>query len=221
MYAKWTAKPITTYTVTFDSNGGNQISSQTVREGAKAIRPANPIRLGYTFSGWYTSDGQEFNFNTVITSNITLTAKWNENSKPTPVTPTPVIPTPVTPTPVTPTPVIPTPITPVPVIPTPVIPKPITPTPTTPEPTEPVPYEPNDPEPSEPFIRVLDKELPIITSEEFETEENLEHKHYTFVETHEMGYKVMDDDRIVKDLYKLLSKRTQDDKIIYKFKRTF
>ena len=221
LYAKWTAKPITTYTVTFDSNGGNQISSQTVREGAKAIRPANPIRLGYTFSGWYTSDGQEFNFNTVITSNITLTAKWNENSKPTPVTPTPVIPTPVTPTPVTPTPVIPTPITPVPVTPTPVIPKPITPIPTTPEPTEPVPYEPNDPEPSEPFIRVLDKELPIITSEEFETEENLEHKHYTFVETHEMGYKVMDDDRIVKDLYKLLSKRTQDDKTIYKFKRTF
>ena len=67
-----------TYTVTFDSNGGSSVPSQTVEKNAKATPPTDPTRNGYTFDGWYTtaSGGQKFDFNTTITGNITLYAHW-------------------------------------------------------------------------------------------------------------------------------------------------
>lgn len=67
-----------TYTITFDSNGGSLIASQTVEKNALATRPADPTRSGYTFIGWYTeaNGGQKFDFNTAITGNITLYANW-------------------------------------------------------------------------------------------------------------------------------------------------
>ena len=46
-------------------------------------------------------------------------------------------------------------------------------------------------------------------------------KKYTYVESHEMGYKNMNDARIVKDLYKVLSQRTEEEKLIYRYKRQF
>ena len=41
--------------------------------------PDNPTKDGYTFKGWYTDVNltNEFDFNTPITSNITLYAKWD------------------------------------------------------------------------------------------------------------------------------------------------
>ncbi len=68
------------YTVTFNSNGGTAVSSQTVKEGGKATKPANPTRNGYTFAGW-TLNGNAYDFNSKVNSNITLVAKWNENVK--------------------------------------------------------------------------------------------------------------------------------------------
>lgn len=65
------------YTVTFDSNGGSKIRSKRVGENGNVIKPNNPTREGYTFLGWYYND-EEFDFNTKITSDITLTAKWEE-----------------------------------------------------------------------------------------------------------------------------------------------
>lgn len=67
-----------TYTVTFDSNGGSSVVSQTVEKNARATQPTAPIRNGYTFDGWYTaaSGGQKFDFNIAITGNITLYAHW-------------------------------------------------------------------------------------------------------------------------------------------------
>ena len=41
--------------------------------------PTNPTRNGYTFDGWVTSSGASFNFNTKITSETTLYAKWTIN----------------------------------------------------------------------------------------------------------------------------------------------
>ena len=80
LHAKWIeiAKP--TYTVSFNSNGGNSVSSQTIEEGQTAAQPINPTRSGYDFSGWYSDSGltQSFNFNTAITNNITLYAKWTQ-----------------------------------------------------------------------------------------------------------------------------------------------
>ena len=65
------------YTITFDSNGGSAVRSKRVGENGSIIEPTPPIREGYTFLGWYLSD-EEFDFNTRITSDLTLTARWEE-----------------------------------------------------------------------------------------------------------------------------------------------
>ena len=79
----------TFYTVTFNSMGGTEVSSQRIESGKKATKPADPTKQAtetetYTFDNWYTStDGgttlseTAFDFNTAITDNITLYAKWN------------------------------------------------------------------------------------------------------------------------------------------------
>ena len=73
--------PVTSYTVTFDVNGGNEtIASQTVESGNKVTKPADPTKEGYTFAGWLLND-VEYDFNIVVTGNITLTASWTENSQ--------------------------------------------------------------------------------------------------------------------------------------------
>lgn len=66
------------YTVTFDSKGGTTISSQTVESGKKATKPTNPTKNGYTFVEW-TLNGKTYDFNSAVTSNITLVASWKEN----------------------------------------------------------------------------------------------------------------------------------------------
>jgi uncharacterized repeat protein (TIGR02543 family) len=68
------------YTVTFDSRGGSSVSSQEVEKDAKAVKPADPTRDGYTFTGWYTDEActEEFDFNTKITGDLTLYAGWEE-----------------------------------------------------------------------------------------------------------------------------------------------
>ena len=72
-----TTPQTTSYTVTFNAQGGSTVASQKVAKGAKATKPANPTRSGYAFSGWYTASGAAYNFNTAVTSNITLYAHWN------------------------------------------------------------------------------------------------------------------------------------------------
>lgn len=67
------------YTVTFNTDGGTAVESQTVDHGSKATKPANPTKTGYTFAGWYTEADTEFDFDTPITSPTTLYAKWNAN----------------------------------------------------------------------------------------------------------------------------------------------
>lgn len=72
IYAKWKAEP-TKYTVTF-KNGDTETSVKVV-ENEKVSKPADPKKDGYNFLGWYEGD-TIFDFNTAITGNKTLTAKW-------------------------------------------------------------------------------------------------------------------------------------------------
>ena len=65
------------YTITFDSNGGSEVRSKRVGENGNVIRPTDPTREGYKFVGWYLNN-EEFDFNTKITSDLTLTARWEE-----------------------------------------------------------------------------------------------------------------------------------------------
>ena len=67
-----TAKWVKQVTVTFDVEG---IEAQTFDIGGKATMPANPIKDQAIFAGWYLNE-TEFNFDTPVSENITLTAKW-------------------------------------------------------------------------------------------------------------------------------------------------
>ena len=65
------------FTVSFDSDGGEEVASQTVVEGSTATKPADPYKEGVFFAEWQL-DGKTFDFSTPITSNITLKATWSE-----------------------------------------------------------------------------------------------------------------------------------------------
>ena len=69
----------TTHTVTFDSNGGTEIASKEVVSGLKIKEPSTPTKDKYIFRGWYEEATfiTKFDFyNTPITSDMTLYAKW-------------------------------------------------------------------------------------------------------------------------------------------------
>ena len=68
-------------TVSFDlcGHGGTNISSQTFVSGNKASEPTAPKEDGWVFGGWYTEKGCQyrFSFDSAVTSDITLYAKWD------------------------------------------------------------------------------------------------------------------------------------------------
>lgn len=68
-----------TYKVTFDTAGGSIVDTQIVEKSKTAIRPGNPVRIGYVFDDWYL-DGEVFDFSTPITKSITLVAKWKKKN---------------------------------------------------------------------------------------------------------------------------------------------
>ena len=73
------------YTVTFDSYGGTPVPpAQEVEYGHTATKPADPTLKGYTFAFWYLGEDEQnataYDFNTPVTENITLTAKWTQNT---------------------------------------------------------------------------------------------------------------------------------------------
>ena len=69
------------YTVTFNAYGGFPTpDEQHVKSGEKAVLPVEPTLKGYTFAFWYLGEDEQnataYDFNTPVTENITLTAKW-------------------------------------------------------------------------------------------------------------------------------------------------
>ena len=66
------------YTITFDTAGGSSIDSIVVKENDTITKPNDPTKEGYTFLGWYIGD-EEFNFEDLVKSDLTLVAKWEEN----------------------------------------------------------------------------------------------------------------------------------------------
>ena len=77
LYAKWSVK---TYNVLFDSNGGSDVTGQTVEHGDKAARPyPSPQKEGYFFEQWYSDKELNtiYDFRTPVKSDLVLYAKWN------------------------------------------------------------------------------------------------------------------------------------------------
>ena len=65
------------YYVTFDTNGGTQVSIQRIVRGEHAAIPDAPIKDGYIFDHW-ESDGETFDFSTPIDKDYNLIAFWIE-----------------------------------------------------------------------------------------------------------------------------------------------
>ncbi len=72
-------KEVKYFTITFDSNGGSEVSSLTLEEGASIALPSNPTKEGYIFAGWYIDSSllESFNEEEIqLIDNITLYVKW-------------------------------------------------------------------------------------------------------------------------------------------------
>lgn len=96
LYAQWSKNssggsgggtstpPVESYTVTFESNGGSAVASQTVKKGMTVTEPEAPTKEGSTFVGWYADAAleNEYNFSSAVISDITVYAKWAENTVP-------------------------------------------------------------------------------------------------------------------------------------------
>ena len=69
------------YSVTFDTDGGSSVDSQTIPYEGKVIKPSNPTKENYDFDGWYKDNGLETEFdfdNEEITKTTTIYAKWKD-----------------------------------------------------------------------------------------------------------------------------------------------
>ncbi len=69
--ARWTAE----FTVSFNSDGGTAVAEKKILDGQLVIEPPKPTKSGFIFDAWYKGD-EKWDFQTPITENITLTAKW-------------------------------------------------------------------------------------------------------------------------------------------------
>ena len=71
---------VTYYTVTFNTDGGSTVESQTVASGGTVTRPAtDPTKTGYSFLGWYYN-GSPYDFSTTVTGTMEITAQWQINT---------------------------------------------------------------------------------------------------------------------------------------------
>ena len=69
------------YTVAFEANGGSAVASQKILNGRSAKKPADPVKDGYAFIGWYTDAEFKTPYSfgaTLITADTTLYARWSD-----------------------------------------------------------------------------------------------------------------------------------------------
>ena len=74
---------INSYTVTFDTDWGSDVATETVNYNTAISRPGDPKKEGYTFSKWQKVEGEtlsDYDFTTLVTDNITLKAIWTKNN---------------------------------------------------------------------------------------------------------------------------------------------
>lgn len=77
-----TAKWVRTYTVTFETSGGSAVDPVTVDAGSTVTKPADPMKSGHNFGGWYKDSTLQtpWDFaNGTVTADTTLYAKWTAN----------------------------------------------------------------------------------------------------------------------------------------------
>ncbi len=85
-WAKWEPLPPPAgdyWTVTFDSRGGTAVEPQYVDKatGGTVVRPADPVRSGWAFTGWHADSLglRPFDFSKPITADTTVYAGWERD----------------------------------------------------------------------------------------------------------------------------------------------
>ena len=63
------------YQVSYNTNGGSSINTDTYKYEQAFTSPSAPTKLGYTFAGWKLN-GVDYKFGTMPAENITLEASW-------------------------------------------------------------------------------------------------------------------------------------------------
>lgn len=63
------------YKVTFDSDGGSDVSNQYIIEGDKVSKPTDPTKEDYTFDKWMNGE-VEYDFTKPVKSHLSLKATW-------------------------------------------------------------------------------------------------------------------------------------------------
>ena len=75
-------KPLKSYTITYETNGGSSIASSSIVERSALTPPQAPTKEGYTFAGWFydevLTEAVDWN-RTMPSMNFTLYAKWKAN----------------------------------------------------------------------------------------------------------------------------------------------
>lgn len=78
--ATYIKKALKKYEVVFNTHGGTKIASKYVAENGIVKMPSNPVRNGYIFKEWQLN-GKKFDFNTKVTSDITLNAVYSIDNR--------------------------------------------------------------------------------------------------------------------------------------------
>ena len=79
-------KSLATVTVTYNSEGGSSVSTETISFGAHPTEPTPPTKSGYDFEYWYEIDEpmgdqliwEQETFAKPLKRNVTLHASWSE-----------------------------------------------------------------------------------------------------------------------------------------------
>ena len=68
------------YSISIETNGGSDVPSFSVEGEQSDYEITSPTKEGYTFAGWYTNPELTKKWYGLITSDLTLYAKWTINS---------------------------------------------------------------------------------------------------------------------------------------------
>lgn len=74
--------PLNSCLLKFNTNGGSAIADQVVVDGTTPVKPQDPVKEGYIFTGWYidSSCKTPFDFSKELKADTTVYAGWQEET---------------------------------------------------------------------------------------------------------------------------------------------
>jgi uncharacterized repeat protein (TIGR02543 family) len=87
MHAQWKANNIPQQvTLTFDAHDGSPVVTIAGNVGETVEQPPDPIRVGFTFQGWYSAEtgGTRYSWPQTLSVSVTMHARWRDVNEPPP-----------------------------------------------------------------------------------------------------------------------------------------